>query len=92
MHYDAYDPVWGPVSRPEYRREPYVRVTFADGTTMDGKATAWTATTVLVHSQAGGKVHNGWFEAKHVQRIKRSQAAWQDVYDDIPWYRQQGLL
>lgn len=92
MPYEAYDSAWGPVSRPEYRRELYVRVMLADGTTLDGKATAWTATTVLVHSQAGGKVHNGWFEAEHVQRINRSQAAWQDVYDDTTWYKQQGLF
>lgn len=92
MQNDAYDPIWGPISRPEYRREPYVRIAFPGGTTLDGKATAWTDTTVLVHSQAGGTVRNGWFEAEHVQRIKRSESIWQDMYDDAPWYRQQDLL
>jgi hypothetical protein len=39
MPVSAYRPEWGPVSRPEYHREPYVRATLNDGTTLDGKHT-----------------------------------------------------
>lgn len=74
------------------RREPYVRVTRKDGTTVDRKATAWTPTRVLVKwydydkpsAVVAGvpvRMDYAWFPADRVQRIKRSESAWQDMYD-----------
>lgn len=86
MHYDAYQPEWGPVTHATYQREPYVRATLADGTTVDGKASAWTQDYVLVTYVVGHTYHNVWVHASLVQRIKRSESAWIDVYDDYEHY------
>lgn len=86
------NPPRDPVTRPEYRREPYVRATLDDGAVVDGKATAWTETPVLVDwydrtkpssTVAGVYVymHSAWLPAERVKRIKRSESAWQDPYD-----------
>jgi hypothetical protein len=72
--------------RAEYEREPYVRATLDDGTTLDGKATAWTSTHVDVNRYdpdtpyavvAGTEIHmhSAWVPADRVQRIKRSESA-----------------
>lgn len=81
-----------PVTRAPYRREPYVRATLDDGTTVDGKATAWTARTVLVAwydrdtpsavvAVVSVHMHSAWLPAESVQRIKRSESAWIDPDD-----------
>lgn len=87
------NPPRDPVTRPVYQREPYVRATLDNGTDVDGKATAWTSTHVNVKWYdptkpyaivVGLKVHmhSAWLPAERVQRIKRSESAWQDPYDE----------
>lgn len=81
-----------PVTRAPYRREPYVRATLGDGTTVDGKATAWTTARVLVAWYDPDKppdvvagvpvhMHSAWIPAEHVRRIKRSESSWIDPDD-----------
>jgi hypothetical protein len=76
-----------------YRREPYVRATLDDGSVVDGNATAWTATWVNVkwydpdvpYAVVAGiqvHMHSAWVPAEHVEGIRRSESAWQDVYDE----------
>lgn len=80
------------VTRAPYRREPYVRATLDDVTTVDGKATAWTQDSALVAWYdpdtpsavvAGVPVHmhTAWIPAEHVRRIKRSESSWIDPDD-----------
>lgn len=91
------------VTRADYQREPYVRATLPDGSIVDGKATAWTDTTVLVKWYDLGKpsdvvagipvhMHTAWVPAEQVARIKRSESTWIDVYDDYQHYEQLGEL
>lgn len=82
MPRDIHPKTGEPITRADYQREPYVRVTLDDGNTVDGKATAWTAATVLVKWVTGHEHHSQWVNAEHVQRIARSESAWQDPYDD----------
>lgn len=83
MHYEDRDAAWGPVTRAEYRQEPYVRCELTDGTTVDGKAHAWTTGQVLVHWQdEDWVVRNQWMDSYHVTRIQRDESAWRDPYDD----------
>lgn len=42
MLYETRHDDWGPVTRATYRREPYIHITLPDGSTADGKASAWT--------------------------------------------------
>lgn len=69
------------VTHAPYRREPYVRVRFPDGTTQDAKAVAWTRTQVLVHWDDGRRHHERWAPAAAVTRICREDSTWQDPYD-----------
>lgn len=91
------------VTHVPYQREPYVRATVDDGSVVDGKATAWMGTHVLVdwydrdrpaEVVAGIPIHmhSEWLLADRVQRIKRSESAWQDKYNDYDWYASQGEL
>lgn len=65
-----------------YRREPYIRVLFPDGGTVDGKAVAWTRARVLVHWVVDGDQHReAWVPAHAVTRIQRHESTWQDPYD-----------
>lgn len=82
----------GPITHSEYGRAPYVRALCPDGATRDGQAHGWTNNEVLFHSQQGGTVYNAWIPTEHVQRIKRSESAWQDVYDDYDWYAEHDEL
>ena len=87
MHYEDRDEAWGPVTRAEYQREPYVRAALSDGSTADGKAHAWTRGQVLFHWQdEDWKVHNQWMDAEHVTRIHRDESRWRDPYDDFGHY------
>ena len=81
MPRDIHSKTGEPITRADYRREPYVRVTLDDGTTLDGKAKAWTATLVLFRWVTGHEHHSQWVNAENVHRITRSESAWQDVYD-----------
>ena len=84
------------VTHAPYRREPYVRFHppastvdgFAvEGFTIDGKAAAWTRTSVLLHwIDEAGRAHNRWVPAKNVRRVAREDSAWQDPYDDWSFY------
>lgn len=69
-----------------------MRATLNDGRTVDGKATAWTTTTVLVKwfdrttpsaVVAGVPVHmhSAWLPAENIQRINRSESSWLDPDD-----------
>ena len=71
----------GTVTHAPYRREPYIRVTFPDGTTRDGKALGWTREYVLFHAEPEGDVTNAWVPASAVKRIRREESSWQDPYD-----------
>lgn len=83
MHYDHRDKSWGSVTHAPYRREPYVRAMLSDGSVVDGKAIGWTQHQVDVKWQTpDGKIHTQWMDAEHVQRINRSESAWNDPYDE----------
>lgn len=65
---------------PAYK-EPYVRVSFPDGT-VDAKAKAWSSDAVLVRwAEAGDVPHTAWVPASWCNRISRDESAWQDGYD-----------
>ena len=82
-----------PVTHAPYRREPYVRANLDDGTVVDGKAIGWTQHQVDVKWRTpDGKTHVQWMGAEHVQRIKRSESAWHDPYDDYEHYAALGEL
>lgn len=92
-HLGPFNPRPDETGRPEYRREPYVRVTLPQGAgTLDAKATAWTRTMVQIHWDDDGKVFNVWVPATAVTRIPRRESAWQDTYDDWAWYERGGQL
>lgn len=71
------------ITRAPYRREPYVRLTLRDGSTLDGKALAWTRDRVLFHNEGGETVADYWVPASAVVRIDRADSRWQDPYDDV---------
>lgn len=69
-----------------------MRATLDDGTTVDGKATAWTQDSVLVAWYNPDKpsdvvagvpvhMHTAWLPADRVQRIQRSESSWFDPDD-----------
>lgn len=70
----------GKVTHAPYRGEPYIRVTYRDGSNRDGKALAWTPAWVLFHTEKGS-VHEEWVPAPAVTRIPRETSDWQDPYD-----------
>lgn len=70
----------GNVTHAPYRQAPYIRVTYRDGSTRDGKAVAWTPAWVLFHTKKGS-VHEEWVPAPAVTRITRDDSDWQDPYD-----------
>lgn len=75
------------VTHAPYRREPYVRCRTPSSAVIDGKAAAWTATTVLLHwIDDAGRAHNRWVPAGAVHRLSRDDSAWQDPYDDWSFY------
>lgn len=76
-----YAPDPSQVTHAPYRREPYIRVRFADGTVRDGKAMAWTRERVLFHAEPEGLVTDEWVPASAVRRIAREESAWVDPYD-----------
>lgn len=82
-------PAAGPsptVTHAPYRREPYVRCR-TPSSVVDGKAAAWTRTSVLLHwIDDSGRAHNRWVPAEAVQRIRRDESSWQDPYDDWSFY------
>ena len=78
MHLDPAD-----VTRAPYRREPYVRVTWQDGSVRDGKAMAWTRDRVLFHAEPEGVVTDEWVPAWAVVRIPREESGWIDPYDVV---------
>lgn len=87
MHYEDRDDSWRPTTHAPYKREPYVRAELADGTTVDGKASAWARDKVYVHWQdEDWQVHNQWMDAHHVTRIHRDESRWKDPYDDYAHY------
>ena len=74
------------VTHAPYRREPYVRCR-TPASVIDGKAAAWTRTSVLLHwVDDDGRAHNRWVPADSVRRVARDDSAWQDPYDDWSFY------
>ena len=70
-----------------YRREPYVRCRTPSSLFIDGKAAAWTRTSVLLHwIDDDGRAHNRWVPARTVRRLARDDSTWQDPYDDWSFY------
>lgn len=88
----AFRPDPATVSRPHYRREPYVRVQIPNAGTLDAKAVAWTQTMVLIHWADTRTVHEVWVPATAVTRMPRRDSTWQDPYDDYDWYAADGQL
>ncbi|MDI3330557.1 MAG: hypothetical protein QJR09_07440 [Micrococcus sp.] len=88
MLYDQRDDSWGPVTHFRHRQEPYVQITFPDGTTTDGKALAWTRGKVYAVWVIDEDQHRQlqWMDANHVRRIDRDQSSWRDPYDDMGHY------
>ncbi|WAP52176.1 hypothetical protein OL239_02390 [Arthrobacter sp. ATA002] len=75
------------VTHAPYRREPYVRCRTPSSSIIDGKAAAWTRTSVLLHwIDDAGRAHNRWVPAGAVHRIARDDSTWQDPYDDWSFY------
>ena len=75
-----------PITHAPYRREPYVRFRKAS-LVIDGKAAAWTRSSVLLHwLDAAGHAHNRWVPAEHVHRVARDDSSWQYPYDDWSFY------
>lgn len=70
----------GKVTHAPYRKEPYIRVTYRDGSKRDGKALAWTPAWVLLHTEKES-VYEEWVPAPAVARIPRQDSEWQDPYD-----------
>ena len=66
-----------------YRREPYVRATFPDGRTVDGKVRRWSPSHVLIHWEPspGSAPSEAWIPASWAVRIDREASAWRDPYD-----------
>jgi len=72
----------GNVTHAPYRREPYIRVQYPNGATVDAKAAAWTRTHVLAHwMDNDAQAHNEWVPATALRRIPREESAWRDPYD-----------
>lgn len=71
------------VSSAPYRREPYVRARFPDGTTQDCKVPRWSPTHVLLHWQEdpARAPRSAWVPTSWVQRIPREESSWRDPYD-----------
>lgn len=61
-------------------REPYVRVAFPDGSSMDAMATRWSSTHVLTARQdvPGGPVVQAWVPRHWTRPITREESAWVD--------------
>lgn len=66
-----------------YRREPYVRATLPDGSTVDGKVVRWSPSHVLLHWQddPAGPHREAWVPGAWCERIDREDSAWRDPYD-----------
>lgn len=92
MYYPDWIPDQGAVTRGQYRRYPYARATLPDGTTRNGKVTAWTTERAYFRwtDTDGSNVQQLWMDTEHVTRIKRADADVQDPYDDVEWYLERG--
>lgn len=78
-----------------YDRQPYVRITLEDGTTVDGKAHAWQGDKFLaVWFDERRKSHHLWMDAKHAVHIPYRESRWHDSpsAEDIPWRIEQGEM
>ena len=66
-----------------YRREPYVRATLPDGSTVDGKVVRWPPSHALIHWQddPAGPHREAWVPGPWCERIDREESAWRDPYD-----------
>ena len=73
-----------PATRAPYRKEPYVRASLDDGTTMDAKAIVWTDQHVHLKWQDDDfEMQTRWMPAFAVQRISRGESSWRDPYDVV---------
>ncbi|GAA3705127.1 hypothetical protein GCM10023259_103390 [Thermocatellispora tengchongensis] len=90
----AFTPEPDRVYRPAERQEPYGRATFPDGSTRDGKVTAWEGDMVLFNwpERHPGDRHQLWMPASRVRRIPRRESSWQDAYDDHAFFEANGEL
>lgn len=75
----------GKATHAPYGQEPYIRVTYRDGSTRDGKAIAWTPAWVLFHTEKES-IHEEWVPAPAVTRITRKESDWQNPYDPLTTY------
>ena len=76
-----------------YGRFPYIRITLDDGSTVDGKASAWQGDRFLaVWVDAHRQVHQLWMDNKHATRIPRKESSWHESpsADDIAWRVEMG--
>ena len=66
-----------------YRREPYVRATLPDGSTVDAKVVRWSPSHALIHWQddPAGPHREAWVPGAWCERIDREDSAWRDPYD-----------
>lgn len=103
MLYDTYDRTWGPTTRPDYGRHPYIWITLPDGRQFEGRATGWTEDKIHAkwadHDAPPRKIawmtthmQSAWMDAEHVTRISRREATQPDPYDDYQWFSKQGEI
>ncbi|MEO9246480.1 hypothetical protein ABDK96_02150 [Citricoccus nitrophenolicus] len=89
MHYEDRNDSWGPTTQATYKQEPYICIALPDGTTVDGKALAWTKDKVYALWVTGPLFedrHLAWMDATDVTRINRDNSRWKDPYDDYAHY------
>ena len=69
-----------------YRSEPYARVRFPDGVSVDGKAVRWSRTHALMHwvPDPAGPPREAWVPLGWCEWIGRDDSAWRDPYDVGP--------
>ena len=94
-YYPGFIPTTGACHRYPYGRQPYVRITLEDGTTVDGKASAWQGDRFLaVWFDEARNFHDLWMDTKHAVRIPYRESRWHDSpsAEDITWRIEQGEM
>jgi hypothetical protein len=94
-YYPGFTPDPEVCKRYAYGREPYVRITLEDGSTVDGKAHAWQGDRFLANwFDDDGNQHSLWMDNRHALRLPYRESQWHDSpsAEDIPWRIEQGEM
>ncbi|MGL3804737.1 hypothetical protein ACSYDW_01430 [Paeniglutamicibacter sp. R2-26] len=94
-YYPGYMPTSGQCHRYPGGRQPYVRITLEDGSTVDGQAHAWEGNKFLANwFDEKNNLHSLWMDSQHAVKIPWRESRWHESSsaDDIIWRIEQGEM